>query len=105
MLLKYLVVFLLVCLTWHCQAQQDTAAQISTYVNHAYGTLGDPVKRAFYILRREGIPDVSESEQSLEDPTLIMDIMELRESIESAESQEVVDSIRDANKSESSFSL
>ena len=73
-------------------------------MNHAYGTLGDPVKRAFYILQREGIPDISDSEQCVEDPSLIMDVMELRESIESAESQEVVDSIRAANASELSSS-
>lgn len=72
---------------------------MSTFVNHVYGTLGDPVKRAFYVLKREGVASPADSEQSLDDPTLITDIMELRESIESAESQDEVDGIRAANTS------
>ena len=48
--------------------------------------------RAEYILREQGI-DLSESEQTLEDPELLMQIMEKREALDEATSQERVDAI------------
>lgn len=46
--------------------------------------------RAEYILREQGI-DLAESEQTLEDPELLMEIMESRETLDEATSQEQVD--------------
>ena len=59
-------------------------------VNHAFRTLQDPVLRAEHILREQGI-DLAESEKTLEDPELLMEIMESREALDEATSQEQVD--------------
>ena len=61
-------------------------------MNHAFKTLQNPVLRAEYILREQGI-DLAESEQTLEDPELLMEIMESREALDEAVSQEQVDLI------------
>lgn len=61
-------------------------------MNHAFKTLQNPVLRAEYILREQGI-DLAESEQTLEDPELLMEIMESREALDEATSQEQVDLI------------
>ena len=48
--------------------------------------------RAEHILREQGV-DLAESEQTLEDPMLLMQIMESREALDEATSQEQVDII------------
>ena len=58
--------------------------------------------RTEYILRGQGI-DLAESEQTLEDPELLMDIMESREALDEATSQEQVDLI--VSKTQGPFSL
>jgi len=78
--------------------QQNIAARLSSLVNDAYTTLNNPVRRAFYILEREGFHH--EGEESIDDPTLIMDILEQHENLEHAQSQEEVDAIRAENKDE-----
>lgn len=66
-------------------------------MNHAFNTLQNPVLRAEYILREQGI-DLAESEQTLEDPELLMEIMESREALDEATSQEQVDFIVSQNQ-------
>lgn len=61
-------------------------------MNHAFKTLQNPVLRAEYILQEQGI-DLAESEQTLEDPELLMEIMESREALDEATSQEQVNLI------------
>lgn len=70
----------------------SAAADLSSLVNHAFKTLQNPVLRAEYILREQGV-DLAESEQTLEDPELLMEIMESREALDEATSQEQVDLI------------
>lgn len=65
-------------------------------MNKAYGTLLNPYTRAEYILQLEGI-HISESE-SLTDPELIMEVMEAREELDSADSREEVERIRQENQ-------
>lgn len=74
------------------QAESSAAANLSSLVNHAFKTLQDPVLRAEYILRQQGI-DLAESEQTLEDAELLMQIMESREALDEATSQKQVDVI------------
>ena len=74
------------------QEELSAAANLSSLVNRAFTTLQNPVLRAEYILREQGI-DLSESEQTLEDPELLMQIMESREALDEATSQEQVDVI------------
>lgn len=68
---------------------------MSSIVNKAYGTLLNPFARAEYILQQEGV-EIGESE-NLEDPALIMEVMEAREELDGAESQEEVERIRQEN--------
>ena len=71
-------------------------------MNHAFKTLQNPVLRAEYILREQGI-DLAESEQTLEDPELLMEIMESREALDEATSQEQVNLI--VSQTQGLFSL
>ena len=71
-------------------------------MNGAFKTLQNPVLRAEYILRGQGI-DLAESEQTLEDPELLMEIMESREALDEATSQEQVDLI--VSQTQGPFSL
>jgi len=74
------------------QAESSVAADLSSLVNHAFKTLQNPVLRAEYILQQQGV-DLAESEQTLEDPELLMEIMESREALDEATLQEQVDVI------------
>ncbi|KAF7791860.1 hypothetical protein EIP86_002884 [Pleurotus ostreatoroseus] len=69
--------------------------KLSSVVNKAYGTLTNPYTRAEYLLQLQGMT-IGESD-NLEDPTLIMEVMEAREELESAESREEVERIRQEN--------
>lgn len=75
---------------------QGVAVELSSIVNKAYGTLLNPYTRAEYIMQLEDI-HISESE-SLDDPELILEIMEAREELESADSREDVERIREENQ-------
>ncbi|VDB84485.1 unnamed protein product [Peniophora sp. CBMAI 1063] len=73
----------------------DVARDLSGVVNKAYNTLLVPLSRAQYILRDHGL-DVSETDQ-VEDPQLLMEILESREALEEAQAQTDVDAIRVEN--------
>lgn len=56
-------------------------------INEAYKTLQDPLKRAQYLLSLRGI-DVAEDERlKVEDPELLMEVLEVRENIEAAQEE------------------
>ena len=76
--------------------EQQIGAQQSALINRAYETLLQPLARAHYLLERHHAPEVSESD-SLEDPELLMEVMELRERLEEAESEEEAAEVRADN--------
>lgn len=76
--------------------EQQIGAQQSALINRAYETLLHPLPRAFYLLEKHGVSEVSESD-SLEDPELLMEVMELRERLEDAESEEEAAEVRADN--------
>lgn len=86
-----------------CQSTQDLAAELSGLVNKAYGTLLNPYSRAEYIMELEGM-HIGEAE-SLDDQELIMEVMESREELETAETREDVDRIVAENQGMSCFPL
>ncbi|KZV77640.1 Co-chaperone Hsc20 [Peniophora sp. CONT] len=79
----------------HGDDKVDVARDLSGIVNKAYNTLLSPLSRAQYILREHGL-DVSETDQ-VEDPELLMGILESREALEEAQAQSDVDAIREEN--------
>ncbi|RPD62931.1 Co-chaperone Hsc20 [Lentinus tigrinus ALCF2SS1-7] len=74
---------------------QAIAAAMSSRVNEALHRLSNPLRRVEYILAREG--HGGEETDKLEDMELLMDVMEAREGLASAESPDEVAEIRTAN--------
>ncbi|KAI8148478.1 Co-chaperone HscB, C-terminal oligomerization domain-containing protein [Fennellomyces sp. T-0311] len=76
--------------------QEHEYAQLqSSLLNKAYHTLKDPLARAKYMLELEGV-EVSESD-SLHDPELLMEVMELREELDDVTSEEELAQVKRAN--------
>ncbi|CAL1695830.1 unnamed protein product [Somion occarium] len=78
------------------EGKEQLIQSLSTTLNNANRTLADPLQRALYILKREGV--ITDGENIVDDPELIMDVMESREAIENAETQEEVNQIRKENQ-------
>ncbi|THH34132.1 hypothetical protein EUX98_g90 [Antrodiella citrinella] len=74
----------------------DIAARVSEAVNTINSHLSNPFLRAAYILEREGITDNPES--ILDNPAVVMEVMEVREALEEAQTEEEVEEIRVQNK-------
>ncbi|GAU34574.1 hypothetical protein TSUD_29200, partial [Trifolium subterraneum] len=74
------------------QKERDFAAEQSARVIDAYRTLGKPLSRAIYILKLNGV-EVDE-EQTISDPELLAEIMEIREEVEEATNSEALNHIR-----------
>lgn len=77
------------------QQQEDWANMWSSIVNEGYKTLSDERLRGEYILGKQGV--AVREEDKMDDPELLMEIMEVREALEDAQTQEQVDEIRDNN--------
>lgn len=72
----------------HPQEMKRRAEATSARINEAYKTLQNPLKRAQYLLSLRGI-DVAEDETAkVDDPDLLMEVLETREEIEAAEEEE-----------------
>ncbi|KAI8817225.1 HSCB C-terminal oligomerization domain-containing protein [Fimicolochytrium jonesii] len=77
------------------------AAQQSTFINKAYQTLRDPLARAKYLLSLHGIAVDSEaagSEPQIDDPEVLMAVMEAREEIEEARGEDELRGIQAENE-------
>ncbi|GKU91121.1 hypothetical protein SLEP1_g5038 [Rubroshorea leprosula] len=74
------------------EKERGFAAEQSARVIDAYHTLTKSLSRATYILRLEGI-DVNE-EETISDPELLGEIMEIREAVEEAPDSQALNQIR-----------
>ena len=63
-------------------AAQEQAALYSSLTNESYAVLRDPVTRALHLLETHGVDVERGLEQTIEDPALLMEVMELREEVE-----------------------
>jgi len=90
----------------HPQERKTQAEALSSRINNAYKTLSDPLLRAQYLLSLHYGTDVSSDEaakldggdsQQGEDAELLMTVMEAREVIEDAESEDQLLSVRKEN--------
>ena len=68
---------------------------MSSRINEALHRLSNPLRRAEYILAREGF--AGEESDKLDDMELLMEVMEARESLANAQSPEEVAEIRAEN--------
>ena len=81
----------------HQGENKARAEGLSSRINEAYKTLQNPLLRAQYLLRLRGI-DVAEDETAkVEDPALLMDVLEMRETIEEVEDEKDLESLKEHN--------
>ncbi|KAJ1964231.1 molecular chaperone [Dipsacomyces acuminosporus] len=75
--------------------ERKLAETQSSWINHAYATLKDPLLRARYLLKLQG--SAITEEDKITDPELLMEIMEMREDIEEARTEDQIASIKKKN--------
>lgn len=81
----------------HPQENKRKAEGLSARINEAYKTLQNPLLRAQYLLSLRGI-DVAEDETAkVEDPELLMEVLDAREEIEAAQEEEELDDMKRTN--------
>ena len=66
-------------------------------INEAYKTLQNPLLRAQYLLTLRGINLAEDETAKLEDPELLLDVLEIREAIESAQEESEVERLKADN--------
>ena len=90
----------------HPPEQKRAAEAVSARINDAYKTLQSPLARAAYLLRLRGALDGDdeegllggEAELKLEDEEMLLEVMEVREQAEEAETEEEVAALRKENQ-------
>jgi molecular chaperone HscB len=82
----------------HPQADKKRAEALSSRINEAYKTLQNPLLRAQYLLSLRGIQVAEDETAKVEDPELLMEVLEARESIEEAETEEDLEGMREGNE-------
>ena len=81
----------------HQGENRARAEGASALINEAYKTLQNPLRRAQYLLSLRGI-DVAEDETAkVDDPELLMDVLEAREEIENANQESDLELTRQIN--------
>ncbi|KAH7345898.1 Co-chaperone HscB, C-terminal oligomerization domain-containing protein [Pyrenochaeta sp. MPI-SDFR-AT-0127] len=82
----------------HPQADKKRAEALSSRINEAYKTLQDPLRRAQYLLSLRGIEVAEDETAKVEDPELLMEVLEAREQIEEAQTEEDLVDMKTANE-------
>jgi molecular chaperone HscB len=72
--------------------ERARASAEAAALNDAYRTLKDPLSRAVYLARLEGV-ELPGDGKTIDDPELLMEAMEVREELHEAESLEAVDAL------------
>jgi molecular chaperone HscB len=81
----------------HPAELKTRAEATSARINEAYKTLQDPLLRAQYLLRLRGV-DVAEDETAkVDDPELLMEVLDTREEIENAQEEEELVELKRVN--------
>ncbi|KAF7094887.1 hypothetical protein CFC21_097163 [Triticum aestivum] len=79
------------------EKERDFAAGQSALVIEAYRTLSKPLPRALYLLQLEGIH--VDEEKTINDPELLMEMMEIREAVSEAGDSQTLKKIQSQMKS------
>ncbi|KAH0537082.1 hypothetical protein FGG08_006084 [Glutinoglossum americanum] len=72
----------------HPPEVKHRAEAASAYINEAYKTLRDPLLRAQHLLSLRGFDVACDETAKIDDPELLMEVMETREEIEAVEEEE-----------------
>ncbi|KAJ4345932.1 molecular chaperone [Didymosphaeria variabile] len=72
----------------HPPENKTKAQALSARINEAYKTLQNPLLRAQYLLSLRGIEVAEDETAKVDDPELLMEVLDVRERIEEAESEE-----------------
>lgn len=78
--------------------EKEISESYSSLVNKAFGVLQSPVKRALHLLAIKG-EKISE-EQKLDEPEFLLEIMELNEEVEAANTDEELVELNKKNKAQ-----
>ena len=72
----------------------------ATAINDAYETIKNPLKRADYLIHIKGVNVMPDGCNLVNDPTILMEAMEVREKLASAETISMVDAIANDARAE-----
>lgn len=81
----------------HPQEHKIRAEGMSARINEAYKTLQNPLLRAQYLLSLRGINVAEDETLKVEDPELLMEVLETREEIEAVQEQGELDELAVVN--------
>ncbi|RGP65655.1 molecular chaperone [Fusarium longipes] len=81
----------------HASQDKARAEAMSAMINEAYKTLSNPLLRAQYLLSLRGVDVANDETLKVEEPELLVLVLEAREEIEDAEKEEDLDEPRAAN--------
>ncbi|CAG9970823.1 unnamed protein product [Clonostachys byssicola] len=81
----------------HPASDKPRAEAASALINDAYKTLSNPLLRAQYLLALRGVDVANDETLKVEEPSLLMLVLEAREEIEDAESEADLEAPREAN--------
>jgi molecular chaperone HscB len=82
----------------HPQSDKKRAEALSSRINEAYKTLQNPLLRAQYLLSLRGIELAEDETAKVEDPELLMEVLDAREAIEEAEKEEDLVEMKEVNE-------
>ncbi|KAF2009802.1 Co-chaperone Hsc20 [Aaosphaeria arxii CBS 175.79] len=89
----------------HPPADKSKAQALSARINEAYKTLSSPLSRAQYLLTLRGIEVAEDETAKVEDPELLMEVLETNERIEEAESEDDLVVLKNENEAKVRRSL
>ena len=88
------------------QGQDKARAEgLSSLINEAYKTLSNPLLRAQYLLSLRGIEVAEDETAKVEDPELLVEVLETREAIEEAQREEDLVPLKEANERKIEYSV
>ncbi|KAJ6783260.1 hypothetical protein PWT90_09771 [Aphanocladium album] len=79
-------------------AAKTRAEALSARINEAYKTLANPLLRAQYLLSLRGVDVANDERLKVDEPDLLMVVLEAREEIEEADTEADLESIREENE-------
>ncbi|RFU33573.1 hypothetical protein B7463_g2732, partial [Scytalidium lignicola] len=82
----------------HPQHLKTRAEATSSRINEAYKTLQNPLLRAQYLLHLRGIDVAGDETAKVDDPVLLMEVLETREEIEAAREEEELVELKAVNE-------